>query len=91
MPACDIVDIDAQIWNLLDAGKEEAAIDLYNKAIPLMNMEYMYGYVLYKAVLKKRGIIAEDLVRVPGGKQLDDLDQVELDRILKELEPYYEV
>lgn len=91
MPACDIVDVDAKIWNLLDEGRQEEAIELYNKAIPLMNMEYMYGYVLYKAVLKKRGIIERDLVRVPGGRQLDALDQVELDRILKDLEPYYEV
>ena len=91
MPACDIVDIDAKIWNLLEEGKEKEAIALYNQAIPLMNMEYMYGYVLYKAVLKKRGIIDCDSVRVPGGKRLDKFDYTELDRILKELEPYYQV
>lgn len=91
MPACDIVDIDAKIWNLLEEGKQDEAISLYNKAMPLMNMEYMYGYVLYKAVLKKRGIIATDLIRVPGGKRLDYLDEVELERILNELEPYYEI
>lgn len=91
MPACDIVDIDAKIWNLLEDGKEAEAEALYNRAIPLMNMEYMYGYVLYKAVLKRRGIIDCDAVRVPGGKRLDASDYAELNRILKELEPYYQV
>jgi dihydrodipicolinate synthase/N-acetylneuraminate lyase len=91
MPACDIVDVDAKVWELLDEGKFDDAVSLYNKAVPLMNMEYMYGYTLYKVVLKKRGIIATDLVRVPGSRYLDELDNLELDRILHELEPYFEV
>ena len=44
-----------------------------------------------KLFWKKRGIIDCDSVRVPGGKRLDKFDYTELDRILKELEPYYQV
>lgn len=91
MPACDIVDIDAKIWNLLDEGNWEDAIALYEKAVPLMNMEYMYGYRFYKAVLKHRGIIENDYIRVPGGHSLDDVDREEMKRILKGLEPYFEI
>ncbi len=86
MPACDIVDINAKIWNYLDAGQEESAIALFEKALPLTNMEYMFGYIFYKAVLKRRGVIENSIVRVAGDNHLDELDLYEMDRILQSLE-----
>lgn len=91
MPACEIVDVQAQIWNLLEAGEEDKAIEVYYQAIPLLNMEYMYGYVLYKEVLRRRGVIDSAAVRAPGVCQLDAMDHKELDRVMKAVEPYFKV
>ena len=91
MPACDIVDINARIWNLLEKGEQTAAEELYTRALPLTNMEYMYGHVLYKTVLKERGVIAHACVRTGGDNTLDEFDMLELRRILKTLEADFSV
>lgn len=91
MPACEIVDVMSEVWNRLDAGEQAAAEVLYEKAIPLLNMEYMFGYSIYKEVLRRRGIIKLSINRRPGGHNLDELDHVELDRIMKPLSQYFKV
>jgi 4-hydroxy-tetrahydrodipicolinate synthase len=91
MPACEVVDIQAQVWNLLDKGEQEKAEALYEKVVPLLNMEYMFGYAVYKEVLRRRGVIKTALTRAPGNRGLDALDHVELDRVLKMVEPHFAV
>ena len=91
MPACDIVDVNAKIWNYLEAGDDAAAEELYTRALPLTNMEYMYGHVLYKTVLKERGVIDHACVRTGGDNTLDAFDMLELRRILKTLESDFSV
>jgi dihydrodipicolinate synthase/N-acetylneuraminate lyase len=91
MPACEIADIQARIWDYLEAGETDNAVDIYNKIMPLMNIEYMYGPSIYKEVLKRRGVIQTGLSRTPGHARLDKKDMRELDRILKEIEPLFRV
>lgn len=91
MPACEVVDIQAQVWNFLEANNWKKAEALYEKVVPLLNMEYMFGYSVYKEVLRRRGVIKNALTRSPGNRGLDALDHVELDRVLKYVEPYFTV
>jgi len=91
MPACEVVDIQVRIWNLLEEGKQEEAVSVFNRVLPLLNFEAMYGSTLYKALLKRRGIIDCGVVRQMGGRGLDALDLVELDRIYTEIEPLFTV
>ncbi len=83
MPACEVTDVDVQIWNALDAGDFAKARQIHNRLIPLLNIEAMYGAAVYKEVLKRRGIIDHATMRGTGLVQLDGFDQQELDEILE--------
>jgi len=84
MPACEVTDVHVQVWNALDSGDEETARRLFERLLPLLNYEGRYPGV-YKAVLKRRGVIASDFLRHYAGNPLDADDLAELDRILKDL------
>ena len=66
MPACEATDIHVQVWNALDEGNEELARQLFNRLLPLLNMESR-SFGVIKAVLKRRGIIASDYMRQYAG------------------------
>ncbi|MCL2319733.1 MAG: dihydrodipicolinate synthase family protein [Treponema sp.] len=91
MPACEICDIQAKIWNALESGDEAKAVKIYNQIISLLNMESLYGSTLYKEVLRRRGIIKSATVRSLGNKTLDDFDHKELDRIMGEIKPLFAI
>lgn len=91
MPACEIVDIHVKIWEALESGDEKKAAELHEKILPLINFEAMYGAILYKEVLRRRGVLVNSYVRSLGGKVLDKMDHVELDRILDEIKPLYSI
>ena len=85
MPACEVTDVDVQIWNAIEAGDFARARQLHNRLIPLLNIEAMYGAAIYKEVLKRRGVIAHSTMRGPGVVELDAFDQQELDAILDDV------
>jgi dihydrodipicolinate synthase/N-acetylneuraminate lyase len=82
MPACEVVDVHVAIWRALEAGDMDSARDLHARALPLLNIEYLYGPAIYKEVLRLRGIISTSAVRDPGAAHLDARDREELDAIL---------
>lgn len=84
MPACEATDIHAQIWNALDAGEHRKARDLFNRLLPLLNYESLLPGV-YKAVLKRRGVITSDYLRSHAGNPLDAADHEELSAIFADL------
>ncbi|HEV2106921.1 MAG TPA: dihydrodipicolinate synthase family protein [Thermomicrobiales bacterium] len=84
MPACQITDIHVTIWNKLDGGDEEGARRIFNRLLPLLNMEAHYALSIYKEVLKRRGVIAHATTR-GGGVPLDAYDHKELDAILSDV------
>lgn len=91
MPACQIVDVMAHVWDLLDAGNNEEAEKIFQAAQPQVTFEFAYGMVAYKNVLKRRGIIKTANFRGCGMSKLDEKDEIELTRVLKLVEPYYRV
>lgn len=91
MPACEICDVHVQLWELLEASDRRGARDLFNKMLPLLNLEFMYGVAIYKEVLYRRGIIASTFMRNAGHFPLDEFDRRELDAILADLQPLFRV
>ena len=89
MPACEILDVHVAIWRALEAGNLEVARDLHTRALPLLNIEYLYGPAIYKEVLRLRGVIAGSAVRDPGAARLDARDRDELDVILARMDDMF--
>jgi 4-hydroxy-tetrahydrodipicolinate synthase len=84
MPACEATDVHVQVWNALDAGDTRRARDLFNRLLPLLNYEGLLPGV-YKAILKRRGIIASDYLRSHAGNPLDAGDHEELSAIFADM------
>lgn len=89
MPACEVADVQAKIWNALEAGQEQQATEMFNKIITLLNFEYLYGAALYKEVLKERGVIRYSTFRQCGTMGLDQVDMVEFKRIMDYVRPMF--
>lgn len=88
MPACQATDVQVQIWDLLEQGKEAEARRIFNQILPLINFERMHGVAVYKEVLYRRGIFKTRVSRAPG-KTLDDYDRAELDAIMAGVGPLF--
>jgi dihydrodipicolinate synthase/N-acetylneuraminate lyase len=86
-----VVDLHAQLWELLESGQAEAARAFYTRLLPLLNIESLYSFAVYKEVLHRRGVIATTVARMPGAGHLDRYDHQELDAILAELAPDFRV
>jgi dihydrodipicolinate synthase/N-acetylneuraminate lyase len=91
MPACEVVDLHVQLWELLESGDEAGARAFFNRLLPLLNIESLYSFSIYKEVLHRRGVIDHTTTRAPGAAVLDEFDRRELDAILADLEPLYRV
>ena len=90
MPACEVTDVHAMIWNTLDSGDERTARALFGRLLPVLSFEARAGGVC-KAVLKRRGVIASDYTRQFSGTPLDRYDRLELDRLLEDISDLFTV
>jgi len=90
MPACPTTDLLQTVWTRLEADDESGARGLFNRILPLINYERLHGVALYKAMLYRRGVIACQATRIPT-QELDEQDQVELEAILVDIEPLFQV
>lgn len=86
MPASHFGDIHSKIWNLLEAGDEDAAREIHTRMIPLNNFESLYGMRAFKEILYRRGVITSPTTRSPGKKELDSYDLAEYDKLLASIE-----
>jgi dihydrodipicolinate synthase/N-acetylneuraminate lyase len=82
MPACEIGDVLAKVFELWWAGDEEAARDLHTRALPLINLE---THPFMKYILKRRGVFTSLVERAPA-RQLDEADKREISILLKAIE-----
>jgi 4-hydroxy-tetrahydrodipicolinate synthase len=87
MPACEVTDAHVAVWNALEGGQQDEARRLFRELLPLLNIEAMYSFVVYKEVLYRRGIIACPKSRAAGAPTLDAPASRELDLILRDLAP----
>lgn len=91
MPACQTTDIHVTIWNALDAGNLDKARRTFNHLLPLLNMEAAFGPIVYKEVLKRRGVIANTTLRSRRDSGLDEYDHKELDEILRDVSDLFSI
>lgn len=82
--ACEATDIHVQVWNALDSGDERQARNIYYRLLLLLNFEALLPGV-YKAILKRRGIIASDYLRSEAGNPLDAHDHEELSALFADI------
>ena len=91
MPACQVPDVHAAVWNALDSGNLASGRRLFNRLLPLLNLEAQWGTSLCKEVLRRRGVITHAGVRGRSVSPLDALDHQELDTVLADLSDLWTV
>lgn len=84
MPACEITELHVAMVASFLAGDETTARDLFERTLPLLNMQAVFRWRLTKAVLQRRGLIDSAFVRAPG-PALDRHDEAELEALLARL------
>lgn len=84
MPACEITELHVEMHASFVANQLGRARDLFEKTLPLLNMQANFRWRLTKAVLQRRGLIECDFVRA-AGPVLDRFDLAELSALLKRL------
>ena len=81
MPACEITGVHVAMLDLFHRGDETGARNLFERTLPLLNMQAVFRWRLTKAVLHRRGLIDDCFTRAPG-PELDRLDWAEIDKLL---------
>lgn len=84
MPAFEITELHVAMLDRFHAGNTVGARDLFERTLPLLNMQAIFRWRLTKAVLQQRGLIDSVHVRAPG-PELDRYDRAELDALLARL------
>lgn len=85
MPACEIADVHVALWNAVQSGDDKRARQIFQRLLPLLEMEATYGTPLMKEVLKSRGVIDTAAVRQSGLRGLDDHAGAEAMAIMDDL------
>ena len=85
MPACEIADVHVALWNAIEAKDDKRVRLIFNRLLPLLDMESNYGMPLMKEVLKMRGVIGSAAVRQSGFRMLDDHAREEAATIMDDL------
>lgn len=84
MPACEITELHVAMVAAFEAGDHERARNLFERTLPLLNMQAVFRWRLTKDVLRRRGLIESTFTRAPG-PELDRFDRLELDALLSRL------
>lgn len=79
MPAGGMVDVQARIYDLYQAGEVEEAERINFLLLPLLNYAAVYGVSFHKHVLWRRGVLRSASARDPGKINLnaDDIRAIE--------------
>lgn len=91
MAGAGFADIQAEIWDLFQAGKKKESRDLFLKFLPSAVLERRTTYVLMKEILRRRGIFKTVVMRNTRRFPMDAGDQRELDMIMESLRPHFRV
>lgn len=81
MPACEITEIHVDMVKAYGEGNRLFARELFERSLPLLNMQATFRWRLTKELLLRRGLISSTFVRAHG-PELDKHDHEELDAIL---------
>lgn len=84
MPACEITELHVAMYDRFHRGDETGARDLFERTLPLLNMQAIFRWRLTKEVLQRRGLIESTFVRATGPR-FDRYDRLEFDALLARL------
>lgn len=85
MPACELTEVHVAIWNAHQRGDVSRARELYERSLPLLMLQAVFRMNMTKRVLRRRGVLASEHVRV-GSVPLDATDEHELDVWLERID-----
>lgn len=85
MPACEITELHVAMFDRFERGDEAGARDLFERTLPLLNMQAIFRWRLTKAVLQRRGLIESTFVRAPG-PEFDRYDWMEFNALVARLD-----
>ena len=93
MPPSHVADLDAQVWDLLEAGREAEARPIHDAKLILENaiVGLPGGVMACKEVLVRRGVLSSSALRGRGALSLDAHDRAALDYAMEVVEPYFRV
>ena len=83
--ACEFTDLIQRIWDHLDAGRIDAAGDVYELALPGINLEGLMGMAFAKEIMVRRGVFKNWRMRMET-RPLDAEDIKEIDRTWERLQ-----
>lgn len=77
----------ARVYRLHADGRMEAALDLFDRYLPLLRYESqgLWGIAVRKEVLRRRGAIRHATMRMPGPR-LTSTDHAEIDMLVRRVE-----
>jgi 4-hydroxy-tetrahydrodipicolinate synthase len=85
--ACQFCDVVQRVWDLLDAGEDEQAGDLYEHVLPALVLEGLMGMACAKEIMIRRGVFVNNRIR-SRARPLDEADMREIDRVWERIQPY---
>lgn len=71
MPASGFADLYVQAWDLWRAGRRDPAIDMFSKALLMINEVQAYGLASMKYILQLRGVFKNTRCRQKGDSIFD--------------------
>jgi len=84
LPACEVAEIHVKMYRAHAAGNRVLARDLFDRALPLLNMQAVFRWRLTKEVLFRRGLINHPFTRARG-PELDAADLKEVEEMLSRI------
>lgn len=86
VPASELTEAHVALINAFKSGDETKARSLFVDMLPILNMQAIFRCSLTKRVLQSRGILDNNIVRVPG-PQIQEADWAELTQLWAWIEP----
>ena len=78
MPAIELTEMFVALWDAHERGDVSETYALFERMLPLLNVQRVFRWAMTKQILCWRGIIANHHVRAPGAPMLDETDLLEL-------------
>jgi dihydrodipicolinate synthase/N-acetylneuraminate lyase len=85
--ACQFCDVVQRVWDLLEAGRDDEAGDLFERLLPGLILEGLLGMAFSKEIMRRRGVFKNHRMRMQA-HPLDADDLREIDRVWERIQPY---
>ena len=91
VPQAEMTDLFVDLWDALESGDEQKAMDCYRIIAPVLMFGSAYQRSLSKEMLRRRGIIDTAAMRESSKPVFDEIQLQELDYWVEQLKPRFRV